>query len=375
LSFINFNNAGSSFVTKKTSEVIKQFFSQESIYGGYYAEEKFRKKIDEFYTNTSRLINCNCDEISFVPNTTYAWNFLINSINLEKTDNVILFDNEYGSNYMSLLKKKIKIKICSLKDGVFSEKELLQKVDNKTRFISLCHIASQSGETIDVNKLGKFINKKFPKVLFIIDACQSIGQIKIDVKKNFCSALVCSGRKYLRGPRGTGFIYLNKKLNKKIHPSIIDLKNYIVENKKLKITSYKRIFEVFEYSPALKLGLSNSINEINNYGMKKIEKKNKSLSEYFRRELSDYSNIKFYENLNKLSGINTLSIKNKSSQNIHSYLLKKKILTSISTYQTSTNYFKKKKIKYVLRISFHYYNQIKEIDFLVKCLIDLTKNK
>ena len=102
------------------------------------------------------------------------------------------------------------------------------------------------------------------------------------------------------------------------------MKNYKVENKKLKITSYKRVFEVFEYSPALKLGLSNSINEINNYGMKKIEKKNKMLSKYFRRNLSDYSNIKFYENLNKLSGINTLRIKNISSQNIHSYLLKKK---------------------------------------------------
>ena len=120
------------------------------------------------------------------------------------------------------------------------------------------------------------------------------------------------------------------------------MKNYKVENKKLKITSYKRVFEVFEYSPALKLGLSNSINEINNYGMKKIEKKNKMLSKYFRRNLSDYSNIKFYENLNKLSGINTLRIKNISSQNIHSYLLKKKILTSIPTYQTSTNYFEKK---------------------------------
>ncbi len=109
MSFINFNNAGSSFVSEKTSESIKQFFSQESIYGGYYAEEKLRKKIDEFYTNTSRLINCNCDEISFVPNTTYAWNFLINSINLEKTDNVVLFDNEYGSNYISLLKKKLNL--------------------------------------------------------------------------------------------------------------------------------------------------------------------------------------------------------------------------------------------------------------------------
>ena len=375
MSFINFNNAGSSFVTEKTLKVIEQFFSQEMKYGGYYAEDKFKKKIDEFYTNTSKLINSKSDEISFVPNTTYAWNFLVNSINLQKSDNVILFDNEYGSNYIALLKKKLKIKICSLKNGAFSETELLKKVDKKTRFISICHIASQCGDTVDINKLGKFIKKKFPKVLFIIDACQSIGQKKIDVKRNFCSALVCSGRKYLRGPRGTGFLYLNEKLNKKIFPSIVDMKNHIVNNNKLKMISYKRFFEVFEYSPALKLGLSNSINEINNYGIEKVEKKNRNLSEYLRRKLSNNSKITFYENLNKLSGINTLSIRNISSHQIYSYLLKKKILTSISTYQTSTNYFEKKKIKDVLRISFHYYNQIKEVDFLVKCLIDLTKNK
>ena len=106
MSFINFNNAGSSFVTEKTLKVIEKFFSQETKYGGYYTEEKFKKKIDEFYTNTSKLINSKSDEISFVPNTTYAWNFLINSINLQKSDNVIIFDNEYGSNYIALLKKK-----------------------------------------------------------------------------------------------------------------------------------------------------------------------------------------------------------------------------------------------------------------------------
>ena len=156
---------------------------------------------------------------------------------------------------------------------------------------------------------------------------------------------------------------------------MLDLNNAFIKDNRICVDKKKRVFEVFEHSPALKLGLSKSIEEINKYGIKKIQHKNLKLSKYFRNKLSQFKRISFHENDYQLSGINTISISGLNSELIHSYLLKKKILTSISSYQTSTTYFKNKKIKSVLRISFHYYNKYTEINWLIKCLIDLLNNK
>ena len=79
--------------------------------------------------------------------------------------------------------------------------------------------------TINVEKIGNIIKKINKNIIFVVDACQSIGQVKIDVKKQKCDVLVGSGRKYLRGPRGTGILYMNKQVKRLICPSIVDIKN------------------------------------------------------------------------------------------------------------------------------------------------------
>tara|TARA_B100000287_G_C20651878_1_gene787192 strand:+ start:886 stop:2013 length:1128 start_codon:yes stop_codon:yes gene_type:complete len=375
LNYINFNNAGSSFTFHNSLSIIKNYLDEEKKYGGYYTEKIYRKSISQFYKNASKLINSKSEEISFIPNSTYAWNFFIDSVDIKKPENVVIFDNEYGSNYIKLLKNKINIKVSKLVDGKFLESDLKKKIDRKTRIVFICHVASQCGNVLNIDKLGSFLKKNFPKVLFVIDACQSVGQLMIDVKKNLCDVLVCSGRKYLRGPRGTGFIYIKSIVLKKIFPYMVDLNNAYIKDDRIYIDKKKKIFEVFEHSPALKLGLSNSINQINKYGIKNIQNKILKLSKYFRSKLSKFERVNFHENDCQLSGINTISISGLNSESIHSYLLKKKILTSISSYQTSTVYFKNKKIKDVLRISFHYYNKYTEINWLIKCLIDLLNNK
>ena len=185
--------------------------------------------------------------------------------------------------------------------------------------------------------------------------------------------MVGSGRKYLRGPRGTGFIYIKDSIKKKIQPSIFDSRSCVL--KKMKTILYKKnLFETFEFSPALIIGLSESLSYLNKLGIRKVEKKIKNLSIYFRKQIKKINNVNVYENSLLLSGINTISIEKKSVEKIHKYLLKKNILTSICTSSTSYHYFKKMNVKKLLRISFHYYNTRKEIDYLVEVLNDLDKS-
>ena len=112
------------------------------------------KKLDKFYSNTSKLINCNPNEISFLQNSTLAWNFFLSSVNLHKEDNVVILDNEYGSNIIGLLNKKIKYKISKINDdGRVCLKNLKRNIDCNTKIVFACHIASQCGDFLVINFL------------------------------------------------------------------------------------------------------------------------------------------------------------------------------------------------------------------------------
>ena len=375
LKYINFNNAGASKNPKFVVNKIKEYLDEEVIFGGYYAAEKNKKHIINFYKNLSFLINCHESEISFVPSSTYGWNFFLDSVNLEKGDNTIIFDNEYGNNFLSLLKKKnVEIRVSEIDtNGKICLSNLKKKIDKKTKIICVCHIASQSGNIQNVEEICKVSKKLNNQIIFLLDACQSIGHIKIDVKKINCDVMVGSGRKYLRGPRGTGFMYIKDSIKKNIRPSIFDSRSCVL--KKMKTILYKKnLFETFEFPPALIIGLSESLSYLNKLGIKKIEKKIKNLSIYFRKKIKKINSVTVYENPLLLSGINTMSVEKKPVEKIHKYLLKKNILTSICSTSTSYHHFEKMNVKKLLRISFHHYNTRKEIDYLVEVLNDLAKS-
>lgn len=371
--FINFNNAGSSKPYQEVNQEIRKYLVAEQSLGGYYAAKKFEKKLDKFYINLSKLINCNKNEISFLQSSTVAWNLFLNSINIQSNNNIVILDNEYGSNLIFYINKEIKTKVVKINDsGEIDLNELKKKIDKDTKCVCICHIASQCGNILPVEKIGRIIKKINPDIFYIVDACQSIGQINVDVKKIKCDVLVGSGRKYLRGPRGTGFIFLNNKIRKKINPLFLDMNNAKFNSDNLRVSN-RRIFENFEYSPALKVGLSKAVEKLNAFGINKSENIVKKKSIYLRDKLEGFQSIKFFENLNYISGINTFQIRNIKAIEVYKLLHSNKFLCSISSFETSPLYFRKRKINSLVRISLHEYNKFTEIDRLVKCLIDLIK--
>ena len=373
MNFVNFNNAGASLLDPSTKNDISNYQQLETRISGYYIEQKKKKVLDKFYFNAARLLNCKPEEISFLQSTTYGWNLFINSLTIKKNSNIVIFDNEYGSNYITLVNNNLNVRVSKLKEnGEISFEDLKRKIDKHTVLVAVCHIASQCGNILDVEKLGKFIKKINTKIIFLIDACQSAGHLKLNVKKNMCDALVCSGRKYLRGPRGTGLIFIKDSIQKKIIPKIIDTTKSKIIGRNLSIINSTNIFETFEYSPSLKIGLSKAIEKYNKLGHKEVEFKIKNLSKYFRKKISSNPLVTIYENERLISGINTFSIKGKTSFDIYSFLKKKRIITSISSFQTSTHYFKKKNLKDIVRVSFHYFNKKKEVDYLVSSINNFT---
>ena len=147
LRYINFNNAGCSKPYPLVNNEINNFLEKEKKYGGYFAAEKFKEEIDSFYVNLSRLINCESSEISFLTSTTLAWNLFFNSINILKNENIVILDNEYGSNLIFFRNNNLNIKVVKyLKMDKFALKILKKKLMKKLN-LSASVISPRNVET------------------------------------------------------------------------------------------------------------------------------------------------------------------------------------------------------------------------------------
>lgn len=364
---IKFNSAGSSSLDSYILTKMFDYFSLENKLGGYEAFEVEKKKIERFYLNVAKLINCRATEVSFSFSSTLAWNQVFNSIPLSKKENIVIFENEYSSNHISILKRKnafndLRI-VKTNKYGSIDFEDLEKKIDLKTKVLHVTHIASQCGNEFPIDAIGKVLKRKNPNSIYFIDACQSAGQKEINVKKLRCDILVASGRKYLMGPRGTAFLYVKSSLKKKLQSSILDMTSTRIKyTDNLVMNKNYRFLETFEHSPALKLGFSLAIRNTLNIGVKNINKRLIKLSKYLRLKLNENNKIYFYENANFLSGINTIDFKGYSNNEVFNYLKKNKIYANLTTSNVSYLYFKKIKKKELLRVSFNYYNTKNEID-------------
>ena len=362
----------------KSIQILKKYLDLEKKFGGYELQEKSKATLDKFYKVIAKLINSEPSEISFMPNSTLSWNFVLNSIPLKKNDDILIFENEYSSNLLTLLKKKNHFKnlnIYKLNNlGEINFSELENMISKKTRIININHVCSQNGNIMPVEMIGKILKKKNPNSIFMIDACQSAGQVPIDVKRFKCDILTSTGRKFLNGPRGTGFLYVNKKIRSILDPLFVDMTSAKVTSKnKFKLKKNKPFLESFEFSPALKMAFTTAVENILNKGIDNIMEKNIELSKYLRKNLNH--NVHFYENENNLSAINTISLRKGSVKELFNYLKKNKINTYVVNHEVSNLYFKKIKKKFLLRISFHYYNSTDEIDYLVRIFNNFNKVK
>src|SRR6201986_2335808 len=215
----HFNNAGASLPPDVVVETVINYLNEEAIYGGYETEYKYREELENTYSLIAKLINADKDEIAIVENASTAWGLAFNGINFEKGDVIITSEMEYVTNLMGFLNAKksygIEIKVIpNNEQGNFSLPALEIAISPRSKLIAITHIPSTSGNIIPIVEIGKIAHKH--NILYLVDACQSAGQVPIDVKEIDCDILAVTGRKYLRAPRGTGFLYVKKEVQDKL---------------------------------------------------------------------------------------------------------------------------------------------------------------
>lgn len=374
---VHFNNAGAGLMPECVLEVQKDYLDLEAKYGGYEAADRENTGLENVYDSIAKLINCDRDEIAVVENATVAWDMAFYAMRFSPGDRILTAQAEYAANYIAYLQVTRKTRavvevIPSLENGETSAEGLEQMLDERVKLISITHVPTNGGLVNPAPALGKVA--KANGIPFLIDACQSVGQIPVDVEALGCDMLSATGRKYLRGPRGTGFLYVRRSMLEQLEPPMIDLHAATwVAPDRYELRSDARRFENWESNMAAKLGLGVAVDYALAWGMEPIEARLCELAETLRGRLGLLPGVTVHDAGSRRCGIVSFSLENVAAEVVQATLAKAGINTTVSSPASTLIDATRRRLPDMVRASLHYYNDEHEIDRMLEVLEPLTR--
>lgn len=371
---IHFNNAGAALSPRPVTEAVLHHLMLEQQIGGYEAADSSIDAQENFYHAFGRLLNCSPREIAYAENATRAWTLLLHAIPFESGDRILTGQSEYAGNYLALmhLAKTRHVRIDVVENdhnGQLSLQALKQKIDTDVRLIALTHVPSQSGVIHPAAEVGKLARRH--KIFYLLDACQSAGQLKLDVNEIGCDMLTGSGRKYLRGPRGTGFMYVRHGILDYLEPTSIDQHSATWTHRDAySLREDARRFEIWEQFIAGKIGLGVAADYANKLGGEAIESRISELAGRLRSRLSDLPSVQVHEQGGNVGGnvgghaggIVTFNCAQLAASALQQKLRDLRINTSVVRRQNMLLDTGKRDLPDINRASVHYYNTDDEIE-------------
>src|SRR5271157_6238116 len=328
LNVLHFNNAGASLMPEPVLNSVIGHLRLESEIGGYEAAEQAQQELEHVYDAASRLIGCRSDEIAVIENATRAWNMAFYSITFRRGDTILTSVAEYASNFIAYLQVANRtgaiIKVIPNDEyGAISMDALTNSIDNRVKLIALTHVPTNGGLVNPAEKVGDIA--KQAGVLYLLDACQSVGQMPIDVQRIGCDMLSATGRKFLRGPRGTGFLYVSKDIVNDLEPPVLDLHSAEwVEKDKYEIRKDALRFETWEGNYAGKIGLGTAIDYALNLDISVTWPRICLLAEELRHCLTQLTGVTVHDLGRQKCGIVTFTVNGKKPMEIKRLLTDKK---------------------------------------------------
>ncbi|MGZ4521946.1 MAG: aminotransferase class V-fold PLP-dependent enzyme [Mycobacteriaceae bacterium] len=366
LTVAHLNNAGASLQPSAVTNAVIAHLQLESTMGGYEAAARAAANVENTYAAVAQLLSCATNEIALVENATRAWDMAFYSMTFAPGDRILTTSAEYASNAIALLHvaQRTGAQVEVLDDdehGQLDIADLARRLDDSVKLVAVTHVPTHGGLVNPAAEVGKLT--KAAGVPFLLDACQSVGQLPINVAEIGCDLLSATGRKFLRGPRGTGFLYVATSLAEKLQPPFLDLHSATwTAPYRYTIAPGARRFETWEGNVAAKIGLGVAVDYALGVGLEAIERRVTELSELLRTRLSEHDGVTVKDHGETLCGIVTFSVNGISSADVATQLRAAGVNTSVTTAANSR--FDPRATQDLVRASVHYYNTAEEIDQL-----------
>lgn len=373
---VHFNNAGGSLPPRVVVEAVTGYIQREALAGAYEQAVIDATLIDRYRPATAALINADPSEVAFAYNDTLAfsntfWGLV--ATGAIPRDSVILVDRAvYVSHYLALLQARqllnVTIRVIeSGSDGVLRLESLQSLLNDRVSFVQLTHIGTHRGVINPVEEAGALI-RSTGNAIYSLDACQSMGQIPIDVREIRCDVMTATGRKYLRAPRGTGFAYVSSRLIDRVDPPGIDGHSaFWCDDDSYQLLPDAGRLESFEVNMATKVGLGVAIEYALSWGIDAIAERIASLATELRERLSR-GGYEVLDGGEARSGIVTFRSTTESPEATQTWLSANGINTNVALTQSARLDMDQRGIPAAVRASVHYFNTSDEITALIDSL-------
>lgn len=362
---LHFNNAGAALPPRPVVDAVVRHLEREAEIGGYEAEQEAEPRLEAVYASIARLLNCDAGEIAVIENATRAWDMAFYSLPLRQGDRILTAMAEYASNYIAFLQaaktKGIEITVVpNDASGQIDVAALSRMVDERTKLIAITHVPTNGGLVNPAAAVGRVAKRA--GVPFLLDACQSAGQMPLDVQALGCDMLSATGRKFLRGPRGTGFLYVRKAMLEKLEPVFLDLHAATwTSTDGYTLRPDARRFENWETNIAAKLGLGAAVDYALSLGLGDIRGRVISLADTLRRRLAQIPGVSVKDLGAEKCGIVTFTYEGRDPEKLRDQLRKRRINAWISGASSTRLDMDDRRIPMLVRASVHYYNTEQEI--------------
>jgi cysteine desulfurase/selenocysteine lyase len=365
----HFNNAGASLMPLQVLDTVTGYLEEESLLGGYETAAKHADELEAVYESLARLIGSSSSEIALADSATRAWDLAFTAMRFSEGDRILTTTSEYASNVIAFLQvaDRTGVVVEVVPDrptGEINVDALEAMIDERVRLIAINHMPTNGGLVNPVADVGRVANAL--GVPFLLDACQTVGQMPIDVEEIGCDMLSTTSRKFLRGPRGAGFLYVAKNMLDRLDPVVLDLHGARWEAPdRYEMRPDARRFELWERSPALVLGMGRAATYAMDVGLEEIWGRVSGLSETLRDALSGNLDVTVRDIGSVQGAIVTFTVDGHDAATVKAALQVERINVSVTTPYSARFDAEARDLPNLVRSSVHYFNTEEEIDRLV----------
>ncbi len=364
--------AGSALMPRQVVDAVISYTTLESHIGGYEAHAQEIDKLDAVYQHVADLVGAKRQEIAIVENATAAWCQAFYALPLKAGDRILTCEAEYAANYVAFLQREKRDGIVidvipSDNMGTLDLDAMESMIDERVALIAITWIPTNGGLVNPAAAVGKIAKQH--GITYLLDACQAAGQMAVDVKKLGCDFLSATGRKFLRGPRGTGFLYVAEHLIKNLEPIIIDhFAAPWVSKNQYQLRDDARRFENWENSYALRAGLGASVEYAMEIGLDAIQDRVRQLADHLRNSLSEIPGATIHDIGSEQCAIVSFSIEGMDPAKTVEQLRAMNIMIGASTPSSTLLDAERRSLPTMMRAAPHYYNTTEEIEKLISSL-------
>lgn len=371
------HSAGSALPPQTVLDAVMNHLDLEAIVGGYTAAARESERIDAVYDSLARLLNAGRTEIAITENATVGWQLAFYSQQFGPGDRILTGEAEYAANYVAYLQvsKRTGVSvevIPSAENGELDVTALESMIDDRVKLISITWVPTNGGLVNPAAEVGR-VAKKYG-ITYLLDACQAVGQLPVDVKELNCDFLTATGRKFLRGPRGTGFLYVSEKMLESVEPPMIDHFGAPWTSRgDYTLRADARRFETWENAYALRLGLGAAAEYALSIGIDNIHERSFGLAQELRSKLAENDRVTIHDLGAKPCSIVSFSVDGIDAADVVTSATENGITIGTTPPNSTLLDSEARGLPVLVRASPHYYNtetEVARLSDLVNALTD-----